>query len=98
MKRPALNPQSRERLLQKHLILQKRRNHWLIALDHLNATPEEDRIGDQVEPIRQLSDLRRQLATLDQVLGIKRRSGQTKSQMVKRFLVVAGRKTNVSLE
>src|SRR5262249_53292705 len=98
MKRAILNPKDRAQLLQKHLILLKRRNHWQIVLDHFIATADEDRIGDPAEPIRQLGDLHRQLAALDRVLGTTSRSGQTKSQMVKRSLVVAGRKTNLNLE
>jgi predicted DNA-binding ribbon-helix-helix protein len=98
MKRSALSPQSRARLLQKHLILRKRRDHWQIIFDHLIATPAEDRIGDPAEAVRQLNDLYRQLAALNRVLGIKSRSRQTKSQTVKRSIIIAGRKTNVSLE
>jgi predicted DNA-binding ribbon-helix-helix protein len=98
MKRPALSPHSRARLLQKHLILRKRRNHWQIVFDHLIATPAEDRIGDPAEAVRQLNDLYRQLAALNRVLGIKNRGRQTKSQTVKRSIIIAGRKTNVSLE
>jgi len=98
MKRSTLNPQRRARLLQKRLILHKRRNHWQIVFDHMIATPDEDRIGDQAEPIWQLNSLHRQLAALDRVLGIRSRSGKSKSQMVKRSIVVAGRKTSVSLE
>jgi len=71
MKRPALSPHSRARLLQKHLILRKRRNHWQIVFDHLIATPAEDRIGDPAAAVRQLNDLYRQLAALNRVLGIK---------------------------
>jgi predicted DNA-binding ribbon-helix-helix protein len=98
MKRPALSPHSRARLLQKHLILRKRRNHWQIVFDHLIATPAEDRIGDPAAAVRQLNDLYRQLAALNRVLGIKNHSRQTKSQSVKRSIIIAGRKTNVSLE
>jgi predicted DNA-binding ribbon-helix-helix protein len=98
MKRSALSPQSRARLLQKRLILQKRRNHWQIVFDHLIATPSEDRIGDPIEAVRQLNDLNRQLAALNRLLGIRNRSRQMKSQAVKRSIMVAGRKTNVSLE
>ena len=98
MKRPALSPHSRARLLQKHLILRKRRDHWQIIFDHLIATPAEDRIGDPAEAVRQLNDLYRQLAALNRVLGIKNRSRQTKPQAVKRSIIIAGRKTNVSLE
>jgi predicted DNA-binding ribbon-helix-helix protein len=98
MKRPALSPHGRARLLQKHLILCKRRNHWQIVFDHLIATPAEDRIGDPAEAIRQLNDLYRQLAALNRVLGIKNDNRQTRSQTVKRAIIIAGRKTNVSLE
>jgi predicted DNA-binding ribbon-helix-helix protein len=98
MKRPALSPHSRARLLQKHLILRKRRNHWQIVFDHLIATPAEDRIGDPAAAVRQLNDLYRQLAALNRVLGIKNRGWKTKSQTVKRSIIIAGRKTNVSLE
>ena len=98
MKRSALSPHSRARLLQKHLILRKRRNHWQIIFDHLIATPAEDRIGDPAEAIRQLNDLYRQLAALSRVLGMKNHGRQTKSQTVKRSIIIAGRKTNVSLE
>jgi predicted DNA-binding ribbon-helix-helix protein len=98
MKRSALSPQSRARLLQKHLILRKRRNHWQIIFDHLIATPAEDRIGEPAEAVRQLNDLYRQLAALNRLLGIKNRSRQTKPQTVKRSIIIAGRKTNVSLE
>ena len=98
MKRSALSPHSRARLLQKHLILRKRRNHWQIVFDHLMATPAEDRIGDPAGAVRQLNDLYRQLAALNRVLGIRNHSRQTKSQTVKRSIIIAGRKTNVSLE
>jgi predicted DNA-binding ribbon-helix-helix protein len=98
MKRSALSPHSRARLVQKHLILRKRRNHWQIVFDHLIATPAEDRIGDPAEAIRQLNDLYRQLAALNRVLGIKNHRRQTKSQTVKHSIIIAGRKTNVSLE
>jgi predicted DNA-binding ribbon-helix-helix protein len=98
MKRSALSPQSRARLLQKHLILRKRRNHWQIIFDHLVATPADDRIGDLAEAVRQLNDLYRQLAALNRVLGIKNPSRPTKPQTVKRSIIIAGRKTNVSLE
>jgi predicted DNA-binding ribbon-helix-helix protein len=98
MKRSVLSPHSRARLLQKHLILRKRRNHWQIIFDHLIATPAEDRIGDPAEAVRQLNDLYRQLAALNRVLGIKNHSRRTKSQTVKRSIIIAGRKTNVSLE
>ena len=96
--RPALSPHGRARLLQKHLILCKRRNHWQIVFDHLIATLAEDRIGDPAEAIRQLNDLYRQLAALNRVLGIKNPSRPTKPQTVKRSIIIAGRKTNVSLE
>ena len=98
MKRPPLNSQSRARLLQKRLILQKRRNHWQIVFDHLAAIPAEDRIGDPAEAIRQLNNLYRQLAALDRVLGIKSPIRQMKPQTTRRCIVIAGRKTNVSLE
>ena len=98
MKRSALSPQSRARLLQKHLILRKRRNHWQIIFDHLVATPADDRIGDLAEAVRQLNDLYRQLAALNRVLGIKNPGRPTKPQTVKRSIIIAGRKTNVSLE
>ena len=99
MKRSPLNPQSRARLLQKRLILRKRRNHWQIVFDHLIATPAEDRIGDPAEAIRQLNDLIRQLAALNRVLGIRGRDRQAKSQLIKRrSIVIAGRATSVTLE
>ena len=98
MKRPALSPQSRARLLQKRLILCKRCNHWQIVFDHLVATPAEDRIGDPAEAVRQLNDLNRQLAALNRVLGIRNRSRRMKSQAVKRSIMIAGRRTNVCLE
>src|SRR5215831_16327103 len=98
MKRSVSKAKSRAQLLQKRLILLKRRNHWQIVLDHLMAAAEEDRIGDPAEPTRQLGDLHRQLAALDRVLRIRSRNEQTKSRMVRRSLMIAGRKTNVSLE
>jgi predicted DNA-binding ribbon-helix-helix protein len=98
MKRSISRAKSRAQLLQKRLVLLKRRNHWQIVLDHLLAAAEEDRIGDPAEPARQLDDLHRQLAALDRVLGTRSRNEQTKSRMVRRSLVIAGRKTTVSLE
>src|SRR4030095_1742417 len=98
MKRATLNPQDRAHLLQKRLILRKRRNHWQIVADHLIATPPEDRVGDLAEAIRQLDDLHGQLAALDRVLGKRSRSRKTKPRMVKRSIVIAGRQTNVILE
>jgi predicted DNA-binding ribbon-helix-helix protein len=99
MKRSPLNPQSKARLLQQRLILRKRRNHWQIVLDHLIATPTEDRIGDPAEAMRQLNELIRQLAALDRVLGMRSRDRQAKFQLVRRrSIVIAGRKTNVILE
>jgi predicted DNA-binding ribbon-helix-helix protein len=98
MKRSNLHPRSMTRLLRKHLILCKRRNHWQIVCDHLIATPPDDRIGDLAEASRQLNDVCGQLVALDRVLGIRSGSRETKSQIVKRCIVIGGRKTNVSLE
>ena len=74
MKRATSTLQDRAQLLQKRLILRKRRDHWRIVSDHLIATPPEDRIGDLAEANRQLYDLYGQLAALDRVLGIRSRS------------------------
>jgi predicted DNA-binding ribbon-helix-helix protein len=106
MRRSTSGPQSRARLLQKRNILDKRRNHWEIVFDHLIATPPEDRIGDLPEAIRQLNSVYRQLAALDRVLGIHCRTSrpleqwrrEMRSQIVKHSIVIAGRKTSVSLE
>jgi predicted DNA-binding ribbon-helix-helix protein len=98
MKRATLKAQDRAQLLQKRLILRKRRNHWQIVSDHLIATPPEDRIGDPAEANRQLDDLACQLAALDRALGTRSRSRKTKPRMVKWSIVIAGRPTNVTLE
>src|SRR5262245_38322625 len=98
MKQLTLDPQSRVRLLQKRLILLKRRNHWEIIFDHLTSTPAEDRIGDLMEATQQLNELYPQIAALDRELGIRSRSRRTRTQIVKRSIVIAGRKTNISLE
>jgi len=98
MKRSVSKAKSRAQLLQKRLILLKRRNHWQIVLDHLMAAAQEDRIGDPAEPARQLADLHRQLAALDRVLGTRSRNEQMTSRMVRRSLVIAGRRININLE
>src|SRR5262245_18846027 len=98
MKRANSSPQERAQLLQKRLILRKRRNHWQIVTDHLIATAPEDRIGDLAEANRQLDDVADQLAALDRMLGTRSRSRKTKPRMVKWSIVIAGRQTNVTLE
>jgi predicted DNA-binding ribbon-helix-helix protein len=106
MTRSFARPEDRAKLLQRRVVLAKRRNHWGLIVEQLAATPLEDRIGDLPAAEQRLDEVCRQMAELDRVFGLNLQWGQAsgqrgcemKSQIVKRSIVIGGRKTSISLE
>ena len=106
MTRSLARPEDTAKLLQQRVVLAKRRNHWELIVEQLVATPLEDRIGDLPAAEQRLDEVCRQMTELDRVLGLNlgssEASGQRrcdmKSQIVKRSIVIGGRKTSISLE
>ena len=106
MTRSLAPPEDTAKLLQQRVVLAKRRNHWDLIVEQLAATPLEDRIGDLPAAEQRLDEVCRLIAGLDRVLGLNlpwsqasgQRGCEMKSQIVKRSIVIGGRKTSISLE
>jgi predicted DNA-binding ribbon-helix-helix protein len=106
MTRSFAPPEDGAKLLQQRVVLAKRRNHWGLIVEQLAATPLEDRIGDLLAAEQRLDEVCRQMTGLDRVLGLNfgwseasgQRRCEMKSQIVKRSIVIGGRKTSISLE
>jgi predicted DNA-binding ribbon-helix-helix protein len=101
-----MRPEDTAKLLRQRVVLAKRRNHWELIVEQLAETPLEDRVGDLPAAEQRLDEVCRQMMGLDRVLGLNlgwseasgQRRCEMKSQIVKRSIVIGGRKTSISLE